>query len=126
MGTIKTMARLPYVTAVTVLEHWRLRVSFSDGITGDVDLSGLKDAGPYWEPLRDSERFAAAFVDPRSRTVAWPGDVDIAPEALHEAAKKNRVKGRKIASRAGGTRSRQSLFRAILRVPGSARPGPVR
>lgn len=120
------MARLPHVTAVTVLEHWRLRVSFSDGVTGDVDLSGLKDAGPYWEPLRDPERFAEAFVDPRSRTVAWPGDIDIAPETLHEEAKKNRIKGRKIASRAGGTRSRQSLLRAILRASGGTRPGPVR
>lgn len=120
------MARLPHVTAVTVLEHWILRVSFSDGVTGDVDLSGLKDAGPYWEPLRDPERFAKVFVDPRSRTVAWPGDVDIAPEALYEEAKKNRVKGRRTASRAAGAHPRQSLLRAILRSAGSARPGPIR
>ncbi len=120
------MARLPYVTAVTVLEHWRLRVSFSDGVTGDVDLSGLKDAGPYWEPLCDPEFFAEAFVDPRSRTVAWPGDVDIAPEALYEDAKNNRVKARKTAHRTSGVRSRQSLLRAILRATGNARPGPIR
>ncbi len=120
------MARLPHVTAVTVLEHWRLRVSFSDGITGDIDLSGLKDAGPYWESLRDPERFAEAFVDPRSRTVSWPGDVDIAPEALYEEAKQNRVKGRKAASNAAGLHSRQSLVRAILRATGNPRPGPIR
>ncbi len=120
------MARLPHVTAVTVLEHWRLRVGFSDGVTGDVDLSGLKDAGLYWEPLRDPQRFAEAFVDPRSRTVAWPGDIDIAPEALYEEAKKNRVKGWKTASRVAGVHSRQSLLRAILRATGNARPGPIR
>jgi len=126
MGTIKTMARLPYVTAVTVLEHWRLRVSFSDGITGDVDLSGLKDAGPYWEPLRDPERFAEALVDPRSRTVAWPGDVDIAPETLYEDAKNNPVKARKTSYRTSGLRSWQSLLRAIFRATGNAKPGPIR
>jgi hypothetical protein len=120
------MARLPQVTAVTVLEHWRLRVSFSDGITGDVDLSDLKDAGAYWEPLRDPERFARAFVDPRSRTVAWPGDIDIASEALYEEAKKNRVKGRKAASSAATVHTRQGLLRAILRAAGNTRPGPIR
>ena len=126
MGTIETMVSLPYVTAVTVLEHWRLRVSFSDGVTGDVDLSGLKDAGPYWESLRNPEFFAEAFVDPRSRTVAWPGDVDIAPETLYEDAIKNRIKTRKTTRRTSGVRPRQSLLRAILRATGNARPGPIR
>lgn len=88
------MARLPFVTAVTVLEHWRLRVSFSDGVTGDVDLTDLKEAGPYWQSLRDPERFAEAFVDSRSRTVAWPGDIDIASGTLYQDAKNNQVKGR--------------------------------
>lgn len=120
------MARLPHVTAVTVLEHWRLRVSFSDGVTGDVDLSSLKDAGPYWEPLRDPEHFAEAFVDPRSRTVAWPGDVDIAPEELYEEAKKNRVKGWETASGETGVPPKHSLLRAIFRATGNARPGPIR
>jgi hypothetical protein len=120
------MASLPYVTAVTVLEHWRLRVSFNDGVTGDVDLSGLKDAGPYWEPLRDPECFAEAFVDPRSRTVAWPGDVDIAPETLYEDAKNNPVNAPKTAHRTSGVRFWQSLLRTILRATDNARPGPIR
>ncbi len=126
MGTIKTMARLPHVTAVTVLRQWRLRVSFNDGFTGDVDLSDLKDAGPYWEPLRDAEFFAKAFVDPRSRTVAWPGDVDIAPETLYEDARNNPVNAPKTAHRASGVRSWKSLLRAILRATDNARPGAIR
>lgn len=82
-------ARIPRVTAVTVLEHYRLRVTFDDGLIGDVDVSDLKDAGPVFEPLRSSSYFAKVHVD--GRTVAWPGEIDLDPEALYADASKHRV-----------------------------------
>lgn len=41
------------------------------------------------EPLRDPEFFLDVRVDPESGTVAWPNGVDLAPEPLHEEARRN-------------------------------------
>ena len=82
---------LPHVTAVTVLEHYKLRLVFDDGLVGDVDVSDLRDSGPVFEPLHDPGCFAQAFVDPIGRTVAWPGEIELDPEALYDEASKHRV-----------------------------------
>jgi uncharacterized protein DUF2442 len=85
-------ARIPHVVRLDVLEDYRLRLAFDDGITGDVDLSNLLDAGPVFQPLRDPRFFAQAYIDPQTRTVAWPGGIDLDPEGLHEEANKHPVK----------------------------------
>lgn len=87
--------RLPHVTAVAVLGHYKLRVTFDDGLTGDVDVSDLRDAGPVFEPLSDPECFALAYVDPKGKTVAWPGDIDLDPEALHDEASRHPSAGKR-------------------------------
>lgn len=61
-----------------------LRLHFSDGRVGDVDLAD-RLRGPIFEPLRDPERFAEAFVDDELGTVAWPNGADVAPEFLYDA-----------------------------------------
>jgi hypothetical protein len=67
---------------------YRLRVSFYDGVTGDVDMSRLihsPQAGVF-APLADKEQFARAFIS--HGVVTWPpeGDgPDLAPDAMHEA-----------------------------------------
>jgi hypothetical protein len=73
------------VTEVVPLEDQRLRVSFSDGVVGDIDCSFLLH-GPLGEPLRDPGYFRQARVDPEARTVVWPNGLDPAPEMLHELA----------------------------------------
>ena len=73
---------------VTELEYrggHTLRLHFSDGLIGDVDL-GSSLRGPIFEPLRDATRFAEAFIDDELGTVAWPNGADVAPEFLYEAA----------------------------------------
>lgn len=50
------------VTSVEVLDHYRLRLGFSDGSQRDVDLTGaLHD--PVFEPLVDPDFFAQVRVD---------------------------------------------------------------
>lgn len=61
---------------------------FRDGTTGEVDL-GPELRGPVFEPLRDVECFRKVTVHPESRTLVWPNDADIAPEFLHDAARRN-------------------------------------
>jgi hypothetical protein len=85
-------ARIPHVVRLDVLEDYRLRLTFDDGLTGDVDLSNLLDAGPVFQPLRDPRFFAQAYIDAQTRTVAWPGGIDLDPEGLHEEANKHPVK----------------------------------
>lgn len=90
--TIPDMAvRIPHVTRLVVLDACRLRLTFDDGLTGDVDLSGLPGRGPVFEPLRDPEFFATARVDSMTRTVAWPGGIDLDPEGLHDEAARHPV-----------------------------------
>jgi hypothetical protein len=77
----------PYeITAVEHLGGHRLRLTFADGIVGDVDLADRFKAprGPMFEPLQDVEYFAKVSVDPDLGTVVWPNGADLAPEVLHE------------------------------------------
>lgn len=76
---------------ITTAEHLgghRLRLTFADGLVGDVDLADRLKAprGPMFEPLRDVEYFARVSVDPELGTVVWPNGADLAPEVLHEQA----------------------------------------
>ncbi|MEQ8718985.1 MAG: DUF2442 domain-containing protein [Acidimicrobiales bacterium] len=79
----------PYeITAVEHLGGYRLRLTFADGLTADVDLSDRFTAprGPMFEPLRDVEYFAKVSVDRELGTIVWPNGADLAPDVLHEQA----------------------------------------
>lgn len=57
-----------------------LFVRFQDGMTGLVRLRP-EDMTGVLAPLRDVHFFAQVFVD--SGAVAWPGEVDLAPDAMY-------------------------------------------
>jgi hypothetical protein len=77
---------LPVVTGVAVIGDHALRLLFSDGTVGDVDLSAERWTGVL-EPLGDPAFFSQVTVDIQSGTVAWPGSIDLAPEPLYELAR---------------------------------------
>jgi hypothetical protein len=74
------------VIDVQVLGHYRLRLTFADGLVGDVNLSHLRTSGGVFEPLRDSGYFSQVTVDPELGTVVWPSGADLAPEVLYKRA----------------------------------------
>lgn len=76
---------LPVVTGVAVIGDHVLRLLFSDGTAGDVDMSAERWTGVL-EPLSDPAFFARVTVDTQAGTVAWPGGLDLAPEPLYEQA----------------------------------------
>ena len=79
----------PYeVRAVEHLGGHRLRLTFADGLVGDVDLASrfTGPLGPVFEPLRDVDYFAQVTVDEELGTVVWPNGADLAPDVLHEQA----------------------------------------
>jgi hypothetical protein len=85
---MKRMAYLPAVVGVAVIGDYRLRLLFDDGTVGDVDFSS-RDWSGVFEPLRDPAVFEQVRVDTEAATIVWPGDLDMAPEALYEEARKN-------------------------------------
>jgi hypothetical protein len=73
---------LACVTAVVPLSGWRLRLTFTDGLVREVDLSA--DLwGPMAEPLKDPDYFSQVCVDPELGTVVWPNGYDLDPDVLH-------------------------------------------
>ena len=71
------------VSSVEVLGHYFLRLSFSDGLVRDVDLTHLRDSGPVFEPLTDPSFFARVRVDSELGTIVWPNGADLDPLVLH-------------------------------------------
>jgi hypothetical protein len=63
------------------LQGHRLRVTFNDGFSGEVDLTPLLDEGPLYEPLRDPQNFCAVTISSHG-VPQWPGDFDLSPGAL--------------------------------------------
>ena len=73
----------PDITAVAVVRHGVLRLTFADGITGEVAvLEGMR--GPVFDEARTPEGFAKVTVDAETGTVVWPGAADLAPDTLYE------------------------------------------
>jgi len=75
--------QLHRIVEVKPLDDYRLRIRFSDGVEGEVDLSDLVGNGVFaaWS---DPAEFRKVFVDPETHTVAWPGGIDLAPDALYQ------------------------------------------
>ncbi|MBN9124529.1 MAG: hypothetical protein BGO99_08970 [Nitrosospira sp. 56-18] len=79
------------VKAVEALDGYRLRVRFIDGVEGEVDMSGFvhaPDAGVF-AVLADPDIFAQAHVE--LGAVTWPGELDLAPDAMHDEIEKNGI-----------------------------------
>lgn len=71
-----------------VADH-RIRVSFDDGSSGEIDFHDDDFRGVF-EPLGDPAYFAKVTVDRELGTIVWPNDADIAPETLHAWATRGR------------------------------------
>lgn len=76
------------VTEVSTLPGYCLLVRFVDGTTGEVDLSRLviSDKAGIFAALRDPGLFARAYVE--YGVVMWPGEIDLAPDAMYDEIKK--------------------------------------
>jgi hypothetical protein len=77
------------VREVAALPDYRLSVRFVDGLTGMVDLSALiasPDAGVFAR-LRDHTLFDQVYIE--HGAVMWPGELDLAPDAMHTAIREH-------------------------------------
>ncbi len=76
------------VTHVEVLGDHELRLTFDDGLVGDVAFEDHEWRGVL-APLRDPARFEDVGIE--MGTLCWPGGLDIAPEPLYEEARRRRL-----------------------------------
>ena len=70
------------VVSVEMLGPRRLAVHFDDGVAGDVEFRDSFFFGVF-AAIRDPEAFAQVRCD--RGYVEWPGDLDLAPDAMYEA-----------------------------------------
>ena len=70
------------IETVEARSGYRLWIRFADGVEGEVALIHLVGKGVF-EAWKDLDFFSRVAVDPVSGTVAWPGGIDLAPDALY-------------------------------------------
>jgi hypothetical protein len=87
----------PHITDVTVVDHGVLRITFADGLSGEVDVLD-RMRGPVFDRPRTPDGFAEAVLDRESGTVTWPGGADLAPDTLYERVRTGIWPGRDVAA----------------------------
>ena len=75
------------VSAEVVCKN-KLKVKFRDGLEGFVDFMPSFFNGVF-RNLKNARSFAQVFIE--NGTVSWPGDLDLAPDALYREIKSNGV-----------------------------------
>jgi hypothetical protein len=79
------LSRVPWhVAHVEALPAFCLSVRFNDGVAGIVDMARevhAPDAGVF-AALADPTLFAQVGIE--MGAVWWPGDLDLAPDAMHD------------------------------------------
>jgi hypothetical protein len=69
------------VTAMQPLDGYRVRVSFADGFSDEVDLAPLLSCGPIFEPLTDLDFFRRVKVSSYG-VPEWSDQLDLSPASL--------------------------------------------
>lgn len=71
------------VTSVDILDGYRLRVGFDDGIRREIDFEPILE-GELYGPLRARSQFERVRLDPQAHTLVWPNGADFDPAILHD------------------------------------------
>ncbi len=74
------------VIEARVLEHGRFWVKFADGLEGTVRMQPSSFRGVF-QRLADPALFQQLYVN--HYFVTWPGELDLAPDAMHEQIKES-------------------------------------
>ncbi|MCC2666736.1 MAG: hypothetical protein K0R24_560 [Gammaproteobacteria bacterium] len=74
------------VTSVIPEHYLTIRVKFSDGLQGTVNFEPSHLTGVF-ASLKNEQYFNKVFVD--HGVVTWPGELDLAPDAMYAEIKKN-------------------------------------
>lgn len=77
------------LTNVKPLENYKLEVEFVDGTHGLVEMKQriMSQKSGVFEKLRNLQLFNQVYLE--HGAVTWPGEIDLAPDAMHEEIKQN-------------------------------------
>jgi hypothetical protein len=87
----------PDIVAVSVVRHGVLRLTFADGLAGELAVLERMN-GPVFDAARTPAGFAEAAVDAETGTVVWPGGADLAPDTLYERVRSGTWPGENLAA----------------------------
>lgn len=74
----------PRVTAVEPLEPYRVRLTFTNGAYGTVDLApSVVGQGGMFGPLNHPDFFRQVRLEPLFGSIEWPNGVDLCPDVLY-------------------------------------------
>ena len=67
---------------VKVIKKYIVRIKYSDGTTGEVNLSHLAHQGIFkaWER---NDFFNQVYIDKETDAIAWSKDIELCPDALY-------------------------------------------
>jgi hypothetical protein len=68
-------------TAVHPREGYKIWVTFSDGVSGEIDLSDLVGKGVF-QPLAEKARFSTVHLGDHGQ-IAWSEEMEICPDAVY-------------------------------------------
>ena len=77
------------LSKIQTLPDYEIEVEFNDGMHGVVEMLTLimsEQAGVF-SVLKDKDVFNQAYLEYGALT--WPGEIDLAPDAMHDAIKKS-------------------------------------
>lgn len=74
------------VVSVTPIDPRRLAVRFADGLAGEVEFRDSFFFGVF-EAIKDPAHFAKVRCE--HGYVEWPGDLDLAPDAMYDEIRAN-------------------------------------
>ncbi|MFC1496172.1 DUF2442 domain-containing protein [Candidatus Margulisiibacteriota bacterium] len=71
------------ITNVKIIEKYKVKIKFEDGIEDVLDLSDLVGSGVFssWKNLKE---FNKVTIDPQTHTLCWPNGIDLCPDSLYE------------------------------------------
>lgn len=72
------------VVSVNPINYLELKVKFLDGLEGFVKINSSFLTGVF-ESLQDKEYFKQVYVN--HGVVTWPGELDLAPDAMYDVIK---------------------------------------
>jgi hypothetical protein len=82
----------PRIKKVEHLDDYRLKLTFTNGESGVLDLANLIIASEgRFVPLQDVRYFAKAHIDPTGRTVVWPNGVALNPDMMYERTMSDQI-----------------------------------
>ena len=71
------------VVAVEITGPYQLRLTFEDGVSGEVDVARLVAFKSVFAPFADPEQFRTVRVSADAGTVVWPNGADLDPDVLY-------------------------------------------